>query len=395
MRSASWPDEAPSAVTVEQYRGDLAALASAWESLEEPAHPGAPFRSLAWISAWWKHFSFRREPFVLIARAGARVLGLLPLYTEPLPLGGRRVALMGDGVVGSDYLGVVSRARDSQRLALIFARHLTSMAHEQLVLDGVLADDPLVAALAGWPRVAVEPRFRCPFIGIATLRAVDRSPKSAFQRYLKMLPDGAGAQWQRRLRWLERCRGFQLERLERAADLPRAFDALLELHRKRWASEGGSDGIVSRAVEQFQRDAAVALAERGWLRLYLMSVEGEPRAALYGFSHGERFAYYQAGFDPEWRQRSVGTALLGLVISDCFSEGAAEFDFLRGTESYKLKWATGARETVRVRGRDASLRGWMHEAGHDAYWRLRAAGKRALPAPALAWARWARRKVRR
>jgi CelD/BcsL family acetyltransferase involved in cellulose biosynthesis len=126
----------------------------------------------------------------------------------------------------------------------------------------------------------------------------------------------------------------------------------------------------------------------------VLTVEGAPRAALYGWRLPDRFAFYQAGYDPDWQQRSVGTVLLGHVIARAFAEGLAEFDFLRGTEPYKLVWANGARDTVRLRVRADSLRARLHHAGRNLYWRLREAGKRALPPTTLDWARRARRKVR-
>ena len=386
MRSAqSLPELAP-AIEVAAHRGDLDALAASWEALVDPGHPGASFRSWAWISAWWKSFSLGREPFVLVARQAGAIVGLLPLCAERSPLGGRRLLFIGEGIVGSDYLGVVCRRADEERLAAAFARHLGHEPFDELCLDGILRGDALLPALEGVlpaSRSEVEPRYKCPHVTLA----------GDFERYLRTLPDGTGPQWKRRLRWLEKRPGFAIERLTDPAALVPGLDALFELHHKRWAIEGGSDAIDSRDVEAFHRLAGHALAERGLARLYLLQVEGAPRAALYGFAHGDRFAFYQAGYDPEWRQRSVGTVLLGHVVEECFAEGRSEYDFLRGSEPYKLKWANGWRETVRLRARDASLRALVHDAGRTAYWRLRDAGKRALPQSALDWARRARKRI--
>jgi len=388
MRSAqSLPELAP-AIEVAAHRGDLEALAPAWDALVDPAHPGAAFRSWAWISAWWKSFSTGREPFVLVAREAGVPVGILPLCSERSPLGGRRLLFMGEGIVGSDYLGIACRRGDEERLARAFADALARESFDELSLDGILRGDPLLPALEGVlpaSRAEVELRYKCPHITLA----------GDFDRYLATLPDGTGAQWKRRLRWLEKRPGFEIERLTDAGAIVCGLDALFELHHKRWSVEGGSDAIDGPAVEAFHRTAARALAERGQARLYLMQVEGAPRAALYGFVHGDRFAFYQAGYDPEWRQRSVGTVLLGHIVRECFGEARSEFDFLRGTEPYKLKWANGWRETVRLRARDASLRALIHDAGRTAYWRLREAGKRALPDSALDWARRARKKVTR
>jgi len=388
MRSAqSLPELAP-AVEVAAHRGDLDALKATWEALVDPVHPGAAFRSWAWISAWWKSFSTGREPFVLVAREAGVAVGILPLCAERSPLGGRRLLFMGEGIVGSDYLGLVCRRDDEERLARVFADHLARESFDELSLDGILRGDPLLPALEGVlpaSRAGVELRHKCPHITLA----------DDFDGYLAALPDGTGPQWKRRLRWLEKRPGFEIERLTDPGALVCGLDALFELHHKRWAIEGGSDAIDGPEIEAFHRLAARAIAERGWARLYLLQAEGAPRAALYGFAHGDRFAFYQAGYDPEWRQRSVGTVLLGHVVRECFAEARREYDFLRGTEPYKLKWANGWRETVRLRARDASLRALIHDAGRTAYWRLREAGKRALPESALDWARRARKRVSR
>lgn len=386
MRSAPSPSELAAPIEVAVWRGDLASLAAAWQPLVDPTHPGAAFRSWAWSSAWWNQFSLGREAHVLVAREAGEVVGLLPLYAEPSPLGGRRLALFGDGIVGSDYLGALARPADAARVAAAFAEYCATAQYDQICLDGLLDDDPLLRALAvALPpeRAVVEPRYLCPHVSL----------DGDFETYLAELPDGTGPQWHRRRRWLEKRPGFALDELRAPDEIARGLDALFDLHHKRWARDGGSDAIDGPEVEAFHRRAAHALAELGWARLYLLTVEDAPRAALYGFRHGDRFAFYQAGYDPDWSQRSVGTVLLGHCVRRAFDEGAREFDFLRGSEPYKLKWANGERHTVRLRAHDGSLRARLHHAGRNAYWRLREAGKRALPESTLQWARRARKKV--
>src|SRR5262245_38013027 len=150
MRSAPSLPQQTRPVEVTVHCGDLSSLAPTWVELADPCHPGAAFRSWAWISAWWKMFSSGRKPFVLVARAGTDVVGLLPLCSTPSPLGGRRLALMGDGIVGSDYLGIVCRAGDEERLAREFAVHLARVACDELRLDDLVHGDPLLPALEGF-----------------------------------------------------------------------------------------------------------------------------------------------------------------------------------------------------------------------------------------------------
>src|SRR5215813_10408038 len=109
--------EIGSEVGIVRNLGPLAALEPAWNELNDPSHPGAPFRSYAWLASWWNSFSVPGEPAVLVAREKRVIVGILPIYLEPLPLGGKRVRMMGDRFVGSDYLGAVCRAADAPRLA--------------------------------------------------------------------------------------------------------------------------------------------------------------------------------------------------------------------------------------------------------------------------------------
>jgi CelD/BcsL family acetyltransferase involved in cellulose biosynthesis len=376
-------DERASApLRIERHTGELSALAGDWRRLVDPAHPGAAFRSFAWISSWWKKASPGGEQHVLVARDGAEIVGLLPLYCEPT-LGGPQLRLMGDGAVGSDYLGVVARAADQARVAVACAHHLDGAG--ELLLDGLAEDDPLLPPLAAG--ALIEPRYRCPFVRTA----------DSFDAYLATLPDGTGAQWLRRRRWLEKRPGYRVDVLA-APDEPdgivRGIEILFELHRKRWALEGGSDAIYGPRTEAFHRTAARRLAAEGWAQVFVLSVEGAPRAALYGFRHGDRFAFYQSGHEPAWRPRSVGTVLLGEVIRRSFADGLREFDFLRGAEPYKFRWATGWRETVCLRVPGRGLRPWLAERGRGAWAELRRAGRRSLPAPAVEWLRRARKRVR-
>jgi CelD/BcsL family acetyltransferase involved in cellulose biosynthesis len=365
---------------VSLHRGPLDALAGDWAPLVDERHPGAPFRTFAWVSSWWNAFSTGKEPAILVARDTGRLAGVLPLYAERTTLGGRRLRFLGDGIVGSDYLGAIAPFERLSEVSCAFAAHLADGADE-LQLDDLSCDDPLLAALGA----EQEPRYRCPFV----------RPASSFADYLGELPDGAGQQFRRRKKWLAKFADYRVEELRTPAEVERGLDTLFHLHRMRWELEGGSDAIDGPRTEAFHRAAGRALAELGWSRVYLLHAGGGPRAALYGWRHADRFAFYQAGHEPSWRPRSVGTVLLGEILERVFEERLDEFDFLRGDESYKLKWATGWRETVRVRRVGRDLRARVGFEGRALAWRLRERVKRALPAPALDWLRSARKAVAR
>jgi CelD/BcsL family acetyltransferase involved in cellulose biosynthesis len=123
-------------------------------------------------------------------------------------------------------------------------------------------------------------------------------------------------------------------RLATAATLELDLDSLFKLHRARWNRVTD----FSRR-ERFHRAFAQVALERQWLRLWILELDGEPAAAWLGFRYAGVESYYQAGRDPRWDRLSIGFVLLLHTIRAALEEGACEYRFLRGAESYKYRFA--------------------------------------------------------
>jgi CelD/BcsL family acetyltransferase involved in cellulose biosynthesis len=202
-------------------------------------------------------------------------------------------------------------------------------------------------------------------------------PKEPFEDYLRRT--GRRDNYMRRHKWLSHQPGFRIERTEEPLELPRALAEFFRLHKKRWDVDGGSQGIKGQRVEGFHREAVGLLAETKRVRLYTMWVGELAVASVYGILDGDKFLYYQSGYDPGWRSKSVGLVLVGETFKDALLEGRAEYDFLRGTEPYKSEWTTGLRRTVALRiFRRDGLGAWLHRA-EEVEAQARRAAKAILP----------------
>jgi CelD/BcsL family acetyltransferase involved in cellulose biosynthesis len=121
-----------------------------------------------------------------------------------------------------------------------------------------------------------------------------------------------------------------------ASSLAADLDVLFALHR---ASRAAGSSFGGRAAEAFHRDFAALALERGWLRLWTLELDGVPAAAWYGFRFEDAESYYQLGRDPAFDRLSVGFVLLSHTIRAALEDGAREYRFLRGGESYKYRFA--------------------------------------------------------
>jgi len=281
---------------------------------------------------------------------------------------------------------VLARPADAPAVREAIARAVAGAAEgwDVLELEDLPCGSATVQALrrataARGARLEVERGFACPGFAL----------RGTFEEHLARVR--RRETYGRRVRWLARQAGFRIDVATSPAEAPAALEELLRLHRLRWAAEGGSAGIPAGAVEDFHREVAPRLAARGWLRLYTLRVEGAAIAAVYGIERAGRFSYYQSGYDPAWSARSPGLVLVGRTVEDAYARGLADYDFLRGSEPYKLDWAWDRRETCTVRVLAPTLRADAAELARGA-WRETRELARAV-APERVWE--ALRRVRR
>jgi CelD/BcsL family acetyltransferase involved in cellulose biosynthesis len=127
------------------------------------------------------------------------------------------------------------------------------------------------------------------------------------------------------------------------------LDDLFRLHEARWRTRAEPGVLGDPAVRAFHREAAPALAAEGMLRLYRLRIGETVAAVYYGFAWRGRAYAYIGGFDPTMPRLSPGALILRHAIGAAIAEGCAEFDFLRGGESYKHAWgAVDCRNAART-----------------------------------------------
>lgn len=361
------PAPAPWRVELVDEPEGFEALRSEWDALLAASSADEVFLTWEWLHTWWRHLGRRdgRRLALVAVRRDGELAALAPWALGPSrawhPLPGRSLQLLGTGAVGSDYLDVAFRSGCEERAAAALAGWLADRGEvvelEQLARRRSSARR-VARRLQDWGWTAVErPGDVCPYAELAG---------ATWEGYLASLGSSHRQNVRRRLRKLHRAFDVELRRAETEDEAGKAFEVLLELHRRRWRGRGGSDALDDRAIVAFHRDVTRLVARRGWLRLYVLHLDGRPAAALYGFLYRGRFLFYQSGFDPDFARWSVGLVMMGLSIRDAIADGAREYDLLHGDESYKHRWANGQRELGRLEIYPPSAAGTVRRALREA-----------------------------
>ncbi len=159
---------------------------------------------------------------------------------------------------------------------------------------------------------------------------------------------GRSSSFRKKLRQRERKLTNAHEVLDRTATeetLEADLAQFFVLHERRWEGRSALDAPGGRG---FVTEFAAAAQRRGWLRLRLLEVDGTAVAAFLGWRVGDRYTFYQSGFDPDWAELSVGIVMLTRTIQSAIDEGAQEFDMLLGTEAYKRRFQNAGRDVQTI-----------------------------------------------
>lgn len=303
---------------------ECAALGPEWDALWRADAHATPFQSRACLSSWAEIYAPGRA-FAVVVRDGARLVGLAPFFSwqGELLLAGTGPFDYGDGLFVEAAAGgaaLAGLAHGAERLGL-----------GRIVLRQLRPNSPLAraAAPAGWAD-SFDADMPCPVMPI----------------------EGAGGLAHRDAKFLSNLRRTRA-RAERRTELrivtpePAAGIAtLLDLHARRWA--GARDAVrIDPLAQRFLEVAAPRLAAAGLLRLFVLTLDGAPAAALLGLAGAGSIHFYLQGVDPAQRALSPGVILLAEAIARSAAEGVTAAHFLRGREPYKARWGASGGLTLR------------------------------------------------
>jgi CelD/BcsL family acetyltransferase involved in cellulose biosynthesis len=302
-------------------------LAEEWDALVERTH-GVPWLRPGWIDAWWNAFGEGTLRIVATRGEDGRLTGVLPLFEK-------QGALRSTTNWHTPEFGAVVDAGDASEL-----------------MAGVLSFHPRRVTLAwldeGKPGFSECRRLARARRYLLLVRTIERSPyvdtRGEWESYEAGLSSKFLRELRRRRRRLESRGELTFELSGGAENLDGLLADGFEIEASGWKGERGLAVDSQPATRGFYREIARWAADRGWLRLAFLRLDGTPFA--FDFALEENGIHYllKTGYDPVFRAESPGQLLRHLMIRRAFEEGLDAYEFLGTDESWKLEWADTVRE---------------------------------------------------
>lgn len=330
-RLSSEVSETAQPFDVEEVSGldGLRRMAPDWNRLVEEASVADFFQTWEWTESWLEAFCEPERLVVLLVRDGSRLVAALPILGQP----GRqwwsgsrffaaenkqtpRSGLLHTGPVGEAARAVLGHLRRTRRhVSLTFP----SCPAGSPVFQGLIE----TAADLDWG-VTTEQRRYSPRLRITT----------DWARYLGTRPKHVRKEWERKRRRLEEAGQAEFV-VVTGGDVARAMDEVLEIERHSWKEDRGTSFTAEGGLDRFYGALARRCAERGWLRLHLLRIDGRPAAFTFAISYAGELLALKTSYDSRLRTASPGIAIMLRAVEHAFSEGMTAFDFLGGSSRWK------------------------------------------------------------
>jgi CelD/BcsL family acetyltransferase involved in cellulose biosynthesis len=328
--------------------GGLLAVAAEWNAVLQSSRSNSIFLTWEWVHTWWAVYGERKRLNVLVVRdEDGSVVGIAPLMVIDLRTLGiwqlGAVRFIGDGGdVTPEHLDIFAKPGREDGVLEACVAHLCADPSIQMIdlrpLSNASGNQQRLRSLLS-PRTGhlrCVPDSVCPVLPLPSSSREFLASRS--RNYRKKL-----GEYERRC---DRELGAALRVSSSPAELQADMTSLISLHHKRW--QGASRAFLSERYCTFHERLTVSMLEKRWLRLFTLEKDKTPLASLYCFAYGKRYSFYQGGRDPNYATHRVGLVLMHRVIQEAINEGAEVFDFLRGDEDYKYRWATTEVRNVRL-----------------------------------------------
>ena len=313
-------------------------MAEGWRALTKQGPYAEPFFQPEWFTAYARAFLNREPAQLLVAHAGERVVGVLPMVQR------RR------------FFGKIP-ARTLSGLSGIHSCRF------DLIHDNTLS--PVVSSSV-WESLKSNPEW-------TVIELLDVPENGACRRILhEALADGfLGCTWStRRMPFMEihpqdpfsacppASRIFRHRLASKSRKLADshsltlrvhsdlddgALENFLSLERRGWKGSNQSAIECSPQTLLFYRSVAEGAAHRGYLRIYSLEQNGSPISMHLGFQMHNQYYAPKVAYDEQLARYSPGQLLVEGVIKDLSSKGITTYDFLGPSAPWKRVWTLSAR----------------------------------------------------
>jgi CelD/BcsL family acetyltransferase involved in cellulose biosynthesis len=314
--------------------GAITSLATEWNALLARSSCNRAFSSAQWFLGSCR-LAQNVRPYVVVARRGDALVGIFPLI---LSVAGT-VATFPD--TESDYNDIVTAPDDVAAMTgLLDYASGPGAPYQRLVLSRLRNDSNCLRAA----QILISPGDLCQRYGIETSCPYIHLP-SSYDQYLLTRSKSFRTSLRQAHSLAER-HDVRVSELQPESFSPDCLvEDFLTLHLERF---GESSPLAAPATQAFVREVFPGLFVDRRLRAFALHEADRIIAMNLCMVGPSSLCLWNGGFTAEAARWSPGKLLISAGIREANAANLTEYDFLRGDEDYKSRWANDTRDIGRL-----------------------------------------------
>jgi CelD/BcsL family acetyltransferase involved in cellulose biosynthesis len=318
----------------------LDTISGDWLELWREHGRANPFTHPSWIIAWLKHLGGSIDPFIVSLWRENSLVGIAPLGVDRFGPW-RRLVMLGSPM--ADYPDILVDPGHPSLIGYLSNFILNYKWNWVDFLDiserslhlGELKEGLSNCGL----KTIIEESSICPVVMIET----------GWDGYWAQKKSKTRNTINKKAKRLGREYGpLKLEILSDVAAVREGLEEAAGVHAARWARQHTRTIFSEQKGRDFFDSALSGLSSEGIVRLYLLRAGSALTAFSLSFLGDGIHYYYIPGFDQTYSKDSPGHLLLKEIIRESHEEELNLFDFMKGDEEYKFRWANSHHYTMRL-----------------------------------------------
>lgn len=330
-------------VTLCQSLEQLQALEGEWRQLHSLSSSDSIFLSWEWSYTWCKYYlGDSRSLFIVLIYRNSELIGIAPWYLSREKLGPFKInqlTFVGSPETGSDYLDVISKKREEEKVASTIYSYLfndarkswdtwffrdipsTSLYFNRFL--GLLEESGKFYEIT---RGSYCPQVNLPSNTESLCDSLSSNRRQQFNRHLRILKET----------------GDLAHITGEGSTSKILLNELHRLYKKRWAN---AHDLFFRFIEE--------LTDRthstNTVQIDLLRKDDDYIAGILHLNHKDVQHMYLIAVDLLHNKRiSIGNIFIEMCIHNAIEKKFSKYDFLKGEEDFKFHWANTGNSSMNI-----------------------------------------------
>ncbi|TLY33467.1 MAG: GNAT family N-acetyltransferase [Ignavibacteria bacterium] len=324
---------------------ELEELTPEWNALLERIDRPTIYLTPEWMMSWWKRLGgYGRQLCALVMRDGGKPVAialLMEIKQRFFGLPVRRIEM----VSMTDYadspsncsgsLDIIARDRHGEVVDAILS-HFTRVRKnwDFIHLNPIPSVSSTILSLAMAAQL-----YGCGFRHHTVYADSIVPVETSWAQYEARLPKRFRRNLRSQEARLRKLGNVTYRELRSPEEIEQALPAILGIEKRSWKWNGGVS-INSAAFGDFYNVFALEAARKGWLRLWIMEVNGEQIAYNYSVEYRGTVTFLKTGYVKEYKPYSPGHLLTFHEFQRLFQDGVKRINLQWGDISQKRRWRT-------------------------------------------------------